>query len=250
MVAAHRAFGTWANAVDVYVALSEFARGKFVSGGLPADRVVVKPNFLDPDPGVGAHGGGYALFVGRLSPEKGLGVLLDAWSRLGGAYPLKVVGGGPLEGLFEEPRPGVEWLGPLPRERVLALMRDAAFLVLPSECYENFPVTLAEAFATGLPVVASRNGSLAELVSDRETGLLFRVGDADDLAAAATWAAANPTAVAEMGRRARREFEAKYGAERNYARLLEIYRLAGERVATRAARGHETPSWHVPDGAA
>jgi glycosyltransferase involved in cell wall biosynthesis len=113
-------------------------------------------------------------------------------------------------------------------------MKEASFLLFPSECYENFPVTIIEAFATGLPVVASRIGSLSELVADRETGLHFRVSDSADLAAAVDWAFDHGPEMLAIGRRARREFETKYGAEQNYARLRNIYELAAQRCSTQA----------------
>jgi glycosyltransferase involved in cell wall biosynthesis len=226
MLATHRAAGTYTRAVDMYVALTAFARDKFVANGIPAERIAVKPNFVSPDPGEGAHDGGFALYVGRLAPEKGVATLLDAWARLDGAVRLKVVGGGPLEAAAREPRAGVEYLGHRPKAEVLALMRRASFLVFPSEWYEAFPVTLVEAFATGLPVVASGQGSVAEIVEDGRTGRHFRAGDAADLAAHVAWAAANPGAVAAMGRAARATFEARYTAERNYEQLMAIYAAA------------------------
>ena len=158
MLATHRALGTWQNAVDVYIALTNFARAKFIEGGLPAERLAVVPNFLAADPGAGSHAGRFALFVGRLSPEKGLGTLLTAWRALAGALPLKIVGSGPLEATLDRTVPGTEWLGRQSAENVLALMREAAFLVVPSECYEGMPMAVVEAFASGLPVVASGHG--------------------------------------------------------------------------------------------
>jgi glycosyltransferase involved in cell wall biosynthesis len=234
MIAAHRARGTWTNAVDMYIALSEFARDRFAKGGLPSDRIAVKPNFLASDPGVGAHSGGYALFVGRLSPEKGLQVLVDAWDKIGAAHTLKIVGDGPLADRVRINRPGVEWLGRQPTERVLALMKDASFLLVPSECYENFPVTIVEAFATGLPVVVSGIGSLAELVRPHETGLHFRAGDPSSLAESVDWAFTNEAEMRAMGARGRQQFEARYGPAQNYARLLEIYERAAARTNMRA----------------
>lgn len=228
MVAAHRRLGTWDRRVDVYVALSEFARRKFVEGGLPQEKIQVKPNFAFPDCGTGQHEGRYALFVGRASGEKGIETLLEAWRRLGPAARLKVVGSGPLETLAADSPGNVEWLGQQPKARVLSLMKDASLLVLPSTWYEAFPMVLVEAFATGLPVVASRLGALAELVEDGRTGLHFAPGDAADLAAKIEWALARPERLREMGRRARQEFEAKYTADRNYERLVDIYRLAAD----------------------
>ncbi len=236
MLAVHRLMKTWSKQVDLYIALTEFARRKFIEGGLPAEKIVVKPNFVAPDPGEGQHAGGYALFVGRLSPEKGVVTLLRAWKRLKGV-PLKVVGDGPLreevqglgrrEGLTE-----VEVLGQKPREEVLGLMHEAKVLVFPSRCYEGFPMTIAEAFACGLPVIASRLGAMAEIVEDQRTGLLFRPGDPENLAEKVEWAWGHPKELAEMGREARREYEQKYTAEKNYEILMEIY----ERARTAANR--------------
>lgn len=234
MLGAHRLIGTWTRAVDVYVALSECSRRIFVDGGLPEDRIVVKPNFVDPDPGSGEHRGGAVLFVGRLSANKGLRTLVAAWRRLGGRRALTVVGDGPLAGLRDEAPPGITWAGRQPREAVLARMKDAHVLVFPSEWYEGFPVAVVEAFATGLPVIASRVGAMTEIVEDGRTGLLFAPGDADDLAAKVEWAFAHSTELAAMGRNARREFEARYTAERSYERLLTIYRMAAARARTRS----------------
>jgi len=224
MLSVHRLLGTWTRQVSRYIALTEFMRKKFIAGGFPAGQIVVKPNFVAPDPGVGNHSGQFALFVGRLSPEKGVRTLLQAWGHLRDRVPLKVVGEGPLQDLAHGYPPGITWLGRLRREEAVALMKEASVLVLPSECYEAFPTTLAEAFATGLPVVASRLGAMAEIVQDRQTGLLFNPGDAMDLAAKITWALDHPGELTEMGRRAREEYEARYTAERNYQLLSDIYR--------------------------
>src|SRR5918997_2171503 len=207
MLYAHRALGTWAKTVDRYVALTEFARRKFVEGGLPPEKISVKPNFVHPDPGLGS-GGGYALYAGRLSVEKGLGTILAAWGRIGDRMPLKVVGSGPLEHLASESAgraPGVQWLGQRSSNEVRALMRGAAFLVFPSECYENLPTTIIEAFACGTPVVASERGAAGELVEDGRTGRLFPAGDAAALAALVARVARDPEGLYRMRREARKE---------------------------------------------
>ena len=226
MTATHWMLGTWRRAVDVYIAPTEFVRQKSIAGGLPAGRVVVKPNFVDPDPGVGEHRGGFALFVGRLSPEKGVQCLVEAWRGLGLRVPLKVVGAGPLESMVRELcacQSRVEFLGSASIREVYALMREAAFLIVPSVWYETFCRVLVEAFAAGLPVIASRLGAMAEIVADGETGLHFEPGNADDLRRKVEWALDNPESMTRMGRRAREEFLGKYTGDRNRDMLVTIY---------------------------
>ena len=162
--------------------------------------------------------------------------LLKAW-RLIKNIPLKIVGDGPLmkevKNLTERNTlPRVEILGSQPREKVFELMKEAKALIFPSEWYEGFPMTLAEAFATGLPVIASCLGAMVELVDEGRTGLLFEAGNPEDLAAKVEWTWTHPQEITEMSREARREYEAKYTAERNYEILMEIYRKAIERCHT------------------
>jgi len=237
MLTFHRFLKTWQEKVDVYIALTEFMRQKFIEGGLPAEKIVVKPNFVAPDPDMGLHDGGYALFVGRLSQEKGVMTLLQTWQKLKN-IPLKIVGDGPLykwveDFIIKKGLKNVELLGRKPRNEVFQLMQRAQVLVFPSEWYEGFPMTIAEAFACGLPVVASRLGAMAEIVEDGRTGLLFRPGDPEDLAAKVEWAWSHPKELREMGLEARKEYERKYTAEQNYQRLMEIYQKAIGRTERR-----------------
>lgn len=236
MLAMHRAMGTWRQKVSVYVALTEFARRKFLEGGLPAERVVVKPNFMARDPGAKKEMGAYALFVGRLSEEKGPQVLLNAWARLAGRVPLKIAGDGPLRvelarGIEAKGLNGVDLLGGVSSEQLACFLHNARFLVFPSVWYEGFPITIAEAFACGVPVLASRLGSMAEIVEDGKTGLHFTAGDDADLAAKVEWAWMNPEQMQKMGREARAEYEAKYTAGRGLENLMSVYRQALERAA-------------------
>lgn len=226
MTAAHRALGTWSRKVDLFIALTEFARSRFVAGGLEPSRVAVKPNFVDPDPGVGEGGGGYALFVGRLSPEKGVDVLLRAWERLGGEIPLEILGDGPLAGRVRDAASnlrGVEWRGRASRAGVLQRMKQADLLVFPSVWYEGFPVTIAEAFATGLPVVASDIGGLGELVRDRETGFLAPPGDAVGLAETVREARSAPDRLRSIRGSCRETFGSRYSGEVNHRHLIQLY---------------------------
>ncbi len=228
MLTFHRWRRTWQEQVDCYIALTEFARQKFIQGGLPAEKIAVKPNF-QPDPGEGLGREPFALFVGRLSVEKGLDVLAAAWEKLN--VPLKIAGDGPLRATLAAqmtpPRQGtVTLLGQQPHAAVLNLLRQARFVVVPSTWYESFPMVVVEAFACGTPVIASRLGALAEIVADGRTGLHFTPGDAADLAAKVAWAWEHPEEMAAMGRNARAEYEAKYTPERNYEMLMAIYRTA------------------------
>jgi glycosyltransferase involved in cell wall biosynthesis len=181
-----------------------------------------------PEPGTGS--GHYALFVGRLSPEKGTTTLLTAWQQLGHKIPLKIVGNGPLApevNAAAENIPGIEWLGPKPLSEVYELMGEAAFLIISSEWYETFGRVGIEALAKGTPLVVSNIGALAELVIPQQNGLTFEPGNADDLATQIDWLMTHPQQLKQMRAFARADFEAKYGAVDNYARLREIYALAG-----------------------
>lgn len=228
MLAFHRLRRTWVRRVDGFVVFSEFARQKFIEGGLLGNRIHVKPHFVHPVPKVGEGTGGYALFVGRFSREKGLEVLLDAWRQrgLGSRLPLRIVGEGAIEAELRRRAAGVlgvEWMGALPQPEVLRLMQHARCLVYPSVCYETFGMAIIEAFATGLPVIASGHGSMAFLIRHGETGLLFRAGDAVDLAAQVEAFLARPKLHARMRGQARAEFDAKFTAARNYEMLMRIY---------------------------
>jgi glycosyltransferase involved in cell wall biosynthesis len=233
MLAVHRALGTWTNMVDAYIALTEFSRQKLIEGGVPAEKIFAKPNFVHPCPVVGDGQGGYALFAGRLSEEKGISTLLAAWKQIAEQIPLKMVGNGPLAQMVQSATKqsrGIEWLGQVSREQTLDLMRHATLLIFPSIVYETFGMSIVEAFAVGLPVVASDLGAMSSLIQHRRTGLHFRAGDADDLVAQVRYARTHPAEFQEMRLAARKEFETKYTAERNHEMLLNIYHTAIQRA--------------------
>jgi glycosyltransferase involved in cell wall biosynthesis len=229
MLATHRVLGTWWKAVDVYIALTEFGRRKLVEGGLPADKIAIKSNFAYPDPGLGTGTGEYAVFVGRLSAEKGVETLLKGWRHLGGRLPLKLIGDGPLASLVQEAAKHdamIQCLGNVPLDTVYTLVGQATFLVLPSQCYENFPRVIIEAFAKGTPVIVSKLGAMAEIVHDGHTGLHFKPGDPVDLAEKVRSILADPCKLRQMRHAARQEFDQHFTADVNHHSLVAIYERA------------------------
>lgn len=241
MLVTHRALRTWQTQVDAYIMVTDFAKNKLVAAGLPAHKCFVKPNFILPDPGQKPPGSGaYALFVGRLSLEKGIDTLIEAWRLLPG-IPLKILGDGPLRAILEartnqQPGGAIEWVGRVDHATVLHYMKNARLLVFPSEWYEGYPLTLTEAFACSLPVVASNLGAMATIVRDGVSGLLFTPKDAQQLAAKVQWAWEHPDEMAKIGRQARRQYEAENSADSNYETLMRIYTTAIAARRSSAAR--------------
>jgi glycosyltransferase involved in cell wall biosynthesis len=226
MIAVHRTLGTWRSSVDVYIALTESSRRKLVEGGLPAQKIAIKPNFTYPDPGRGTGNGNYAVYVGRLSAEKGITTLLDAWRRLENVIPLRLVGDGPMAAAVQSAASrshAIEWIPGVPHKAVLQLIGEAQFLVLPSECYETFARVVMEAFAKGTPVIVSGLGAMAEIVEDGHTGLHFAPGNACDLAEKARAMLADASRLRRMRQSARKTFEENFTADANHKVLMEIY---------------------------
>lgn len=221
MLGAHRAAGTYRHHVTRYIALSAFSRDRFIAAGLPAQRVLIKPNFVEAREPPDARPRQGGLYVGRLAEEKGIGTLLDAVRR-GGVSGVTAIGAGPLEAQVADTL-GDAFVGFQSRDDIMRKMRGAAFLIVPSLCLEQMPTTILEAFACGLPVIASRLGALANIVDEQVTGLLFKAGDPTDLAEKIAWAHAHPEEMRRMGQAARAEYESRYTPSINYHLLLGIY---------------------------
>lgn len=226
MLAVHKWRRTWHEKIDRFIVLTKFAKGKFVQAGFPTHKLAVKPNFVSLPKIRTKQKGVYAVFVGRLSKEKGVETLLRAWQNLPG-MPLKLIGDGPIFDKAKSLSPkSVEVLGRMKHEEALDQMSNALFMVMPSEWYEGFPMVIVEAMACGVPVIASRLGAMAEIIDDGRTGLLFESGDAKDLASKVRRLFEHPEKAEDMGRNARAEYEAKYTPERNYKMLMDIYKQA------------------------
>lgn len=229
MLTLHRLLRTWTRMVDVYVAMTEFERSQFVAAGLPAHKIKVLPHFVERDPGIGTHDGSFALFVGRLTPEKGVRTLLAAWAGLAAPVPLKIVGEGPLEAEVAAAAARmshIQWLGRRSQADVVQVMGEASLLIVPSEWYEPFGLVVIEAYARGTPVLICRSGGLTELVVDGETGLVAPPADAAALANCVAWAHTHPAELRRMGAAARRAFETRFSAEPHYRGLKEVFAQA------------------------
>jgi glycosyltransferase involved in cell wall biosynthesis len=223
----HQVLGTWEKKVDAFIALTNFSKGKYMGGGLPEDKIFVKPNFL-PDPVEPEFTpGDCALYVGRLAEEKGMMTLLEAWRRLEN-ITLRIIGDGPMKKdilhyVEKNNMDNVSLVGRVPRDQVIEYMKDAMFLVFPSEWYEGFPMTLVEAYASGKPVLASGMGVMEEIIKDGETGFLFEPKNSEDLADKVARMWKNREECMKMGKRAREEFEKYYTPDRNFKILMDIY---------------------------
>ena len=238
MLAIHKLMGTWTKKIDVYIALTEFARRKFIEGGLPASKIMVLPNFINVDPAVGSGKGGYGLYVGHLSNEKGLDNLFEAWKSLKQRTRLKIVGDGPLVNWVAQKstnNPYIEFLRHKPLDEVYSIMGEAIFIAIPSKLYEGMPRTAIEAFGTGTPIIASNNATMSNLITHTENGLLYRSGDVQDLAAKIEWVLDHPAEMRQMRHEARSTFEKHYSGHRNYPMLMSIYETAISRSQSNLA---------------
>jgi exopolysaccharide biosynthesis WecB/TagA/CpsF family protein len=197
---------------------------------------------VNPDTGIGSGAGGYAVFVGRLSPEKGIETVLAAWRGMSLPIPLKIVGDGPLAQLVQsaaQQDSRIEWVGWQSLEDVLRIAGDASMLVMPSLWYEIFGRTIVESFSKGTPVIVSRLGAMAELVDDGRTGFHFTPGNASDLVEKVVRLWQDETLRNVMRRACRKEFEAKYTAAANYRQLMAIYARAQQTASQSKSAGHE-----------
>jgi glycosyltransferase involved in cell wall biosynthesis len=226
-IALHHRLGTWRHDVDMFLALTEFARTLFVRGGLPADRIRVKSNFVD-DPGARTVPAGESqtvLCIGRLVAQKGVDLLLEAWRGMGGSgLRLVLIGDGPLrDDLQRREVPGVRFAGRLSMAEVWAQMLAARALVFPSRSYEGQPMVVLEAFAAGLPVLASSLGGLPEMLAPLGGGWLTPAGTVDGWTAALR-RLADDHRVDQASVQARALYERSYTRSAGLAALEAAYR--------------------------
>lgn len=229
MIASNRLIGSYSEYVTRYIALTDFARDKFIQAGLPEDKVVVKPNFLQITPKNDVDKENYVVFVGRLKNEKGIWTLIKAW-RNAQDLKLKILGDGELmnelQAYVDKYSLNVEFLGYCSQDKVIDVVRRALIQVIPSECYEGFPVSVLEAFASKTPVIASDIGSLGEIIDNGKNGLLFKSSDHIDLIDKINYMIKNYDLMSDLVEQAYADFNDKYTAEANYKILVDIYNSA------------------------
>jgi len=228
MVAHHRRAGTWTRCVDRFTAPSAFLARKMEAAGLPRERIRTLPLALD-DPGEPAPAGRGAVFAGRLSAEKGVDLLIEAWRRLesrGLSAPLVIAGSGPEEAALRARAEGlasVRFLGAVDRAGVLAALRAAAFAVVPSRWYENSPLAAIEALACGRAVIVWSGGAAAELIEPGASGLPFEVPEAASLETPCARLVSDPELAARLGAGARERYLERHTPERALERLEALY---------------------------
>lgn len=229
MLIFHRLLKTWQTKIDIFLCSTSFYRDLFVKAGLPANKLVVMPHFVwhNPQPNFASRTGDYALFVGRLDPEKGVQTLLEAWRHVD--FPLKIRGSGRLidaaKRFVEQYHiNNIEFVGRLEEKELSNLFRNARFLIMPSEgYYETFGMVIIEAYSKGIPVVASNIGVVPELVTDQKTGLLFEAGNAADLAMKAQWMWDHPIEATVMGKHACNVYRERFTQDQCYKTLIAVY---------------------------
>ncbi len=227
----HRSIGTYSDSVDAFIALNESNRKIFERGGLPAEKLLVKPNFVPASPlGYGPRKR-QALFAGAMMASKGVHLLLEAWSSAGlEDFELSLIGDGPERKPLAQKFAhlgSIVWCGQLEREQILERMAESRVLVFPSLAYENCPMVVLEALSVGTPVVSANHASLASIVRHQHEGLLFQTGDMQALASALREALrADGPAWSRWSSAARQTHAERFSDAANYTQLISIYRTA------------------------
>ena len=218
---------TWSKKINRFIVLTNFAKKKFLQANFPEEKIRVKPNFILPNvvkKETNKNLKKKCLYVGRLSQEKGIITLLKAWEEIN--FGLKVFGDGQLYHQINKRQSNVDFFGNKPKNEIIEEMQSAKFLVYPTECYENFPLAILEAFESGLLVLASKIGSVSEIIKDKYNGILFIPGNIIDLRNKINWILSNPKECKRIVENASKDFLTKYSKKENYKTLIKIYEEA------------------------
>lgn len=230
MIWKHWQKGTWQKCINRYILATEFGKRRMIEAGLPENKISVKPNVIDMDPAFKREEKDFFIFVGRLSPEKGLDLLLQAW-KSNPEIKLKIIGDGPLrEHLIRQidayRLSHVEVLGHVSQEVLDQFMREAKGIIVPSRCYENFPRIVAESFSYGLPVIATSLGGFSEIIQNGENGFLIDPYDAAELSSIVRKIYFSEVDTQKLSQNSRKAFVEKFSLDKNYETLMGIYELA------------------------
>ena len=221
MINYHKKRKTWQKKLDHIITLTKFAKNKFIESGFSPNNMVVKPNFISDPLKENNTRGQFALFIGRLSQEKGIEFLLESWKEID--FPLKIVGDGPMMGNVKLQGNNVEFLGKIPNKSVKTLLQKAQFLVFPSQWYEGFPMVLVEAMACGTPVLVTNIGSMQEIITDELNGLHFELGNQKQFIEKVHQLMKDESLCQFLGDNGRRAYLEKYTPDVNYQQLISIY---------------------------
>jgi len=237
MINIHRFLGTWNKQVYAFIALTEFQLEIMANAGLPDKKIHIKPHFYADPPQPTAWNGRLEkiAYIGRLGEEKGVPLLVKTWNEWGADAPmLEIIGEGPEKSLLKKEidknniSGKIILAGQLSFEETQSRLASSRMLILPSLCFEGFPMVIREAFALGVPVAASRLGAMESLITPHKNGVLFEPGNSNDICQTVKASWNNQEKLSDMGAAARAEFEEKYTAETNYTMLMKIYQAAIE----------------------
>ncbi|WP_221800278.1 glycosyltransferase family 4 protein [Oceanobacter mangrovi] len=225
MISFHRTLGTWEKRVDVFIALTEFNKIKYVQAGWPEEKIYIKPNFSIGPGGDFPERQSYALYVGRLSEEKGIPFIVSAF-RENPRLNLKIIGCGPLEMLVSGKEKNIEYLGERSRDEVTDYMKSASCLVMASTWYEGFPMVIVEALSCGLPVVVPQRGNMSGVIKNGVTGLHYKPEDRDSFISEVSEVLSNIELRDELSKSALEEYRCQYTTSQNLESLESIYKVA------------------------
>ena len=229
MITNNQKKNVWKTKINRFIVFTNFAKNKYIQANFPKSKIRVKPNYNPTQilsTKINEELKKNCIYVGRISEEKGITTLLKAWKNIN--FPLKIFGDGPLKHLVQKNQSNITFLGHQPKNIIIEEMKFAKFLIFPSECYEGFPMTILESFASSLLVLASNIGSVGEIVKDKHNGILFEPGSITDLGEKINWILTNPEECKKIKQNALNEFSLKYSKERNYELLIKIYKEAME----------------------
>jgi glycosyltransferase involved in cell wall biosynthesis len=230
MIEFNKRIGTWNRAVTKLIALTDFAKQKYIEAGIIEKNIIVKPNFVNDSMQPNFYKEKYAIFVGRISEEKGIENLLKTWEEID--YPLIVIGDGPLrEILLKNSNSDVIYKGKLNKKQVLKLVSNAKFLIMASTWYEGLPMVLVEALSVATPCIVPRLGGMASVVKDDICGLCYQPNNVEDMRAKIQMLIDDQELAIRLSQGAYKEFMEHYTSNQNYRQLICIYKQAIQEVS-------------------